>query len=289
MVNAHSRAKRRVVCVLALCIIRLQQLPLARCQINRWRGQFRPVGYTYALWTDHRNAQGSNPTGSDPYFARINLPPAPPQNLQMSLVQGQGGHNYPKVTWTANVEPDLAAYEVWRKVTGVCGNGAWYTLDTAVISSVTEYTDWSISTATHGNNICQAEYKLKAKDAVGNKSDFSSSLFVGFGSDEWKVAAPREATRPLAFAFHGAYPNPFNPSTQIRFDVPEDSHVSLNVIDVLGRKVAEIVNHNYAAGYHSTTWNATNLASGVYFLRFAASDGNGIVKFSKMSKLVLTK
>lgn len=63
----------------------------------------------------------------------------------------------------------------------------------------------------------------------------------------------------------------------------------LNVFDLLGRKVGEIVNGNYAAGYHSTTWNAVNLASGVYFLRFSASDANGVVRFSKMSKLVLTK
>ena len=94
---------------------------------------------------------------------------------------------------------------------------------------------------------------------------------------------------PGVFAVHDNYPNPFNPSTQIKFDLPEDGFVALNVFDVLGRKVGEIVNGNYAAGFHSTTWNAVNLASGVYFLRFAARDGNGIIKFSKMSKLVLTK
>lgn len=70
--------------------------------------------------------------------------------------------------------------------------------------------------------------------------------------------------------------------------MPEDSFVSLNVFDVLGRKVGEIVNGNYAAGYHSATWNPSTssgqvLASGVYFARFTATDANGAVRLSTMS------
>ena len=88
---------------------------------------------------------------------------------------------------------------------------------------------------------------------------------------------------------NAAYPNPFNPSTQINFDLPEGAFVLLNVFDVLGRKVGELANGNYAAGYHSTTWNASNISSGVYFARFTATDVSGSVKLSKVNKLLLTK
>ena len=211
--------------------------------------------------------------------------PAPPKNVSVvSVPRGYGNYNDAKVTWRANIERDLAGYVLERRITGVCGNGNWYVL-TQLDESTTEYID---ELSTVGGNNCLAEYRLKAFDAEDNYSDASAVVQIGFGSDIWKTNTD-QGNNPRVFALHPASPNPFNPSTQIRFDVPEDSHVSLNVIDMLGRKVAEIVNHNYAAGYHSTTWNAANLASGVYFLRFAASDENGIVKFSKMSKLVLTK
>jgi len=94
---------------------------------------------------------------------------------------------------------------------------------------------------------------------------------------------------PTSFEFHPSYPNPFNPSTTITFDLPENSNVSLVVYDVLGRKVAELENGMKEAGYHATTWNAADVASGFYFARFAARDANGSVKLAKVSKLLLTK
>ena len=94
---------------------------------------------------------------------------------------------------------------------------------------------------------------------------------------------------PTEFNVSEAYPNPFNPSTQIKFDLPEDGFVTLNVFDVLGRKVAEVVKGNNAAGYHAATWNASNVASGVYFARFTATDQFGKLRFSKINKLVLSR
>jgi hypothetical protein len=94
---------------------------------------------------------------------------------------------------------------------------------------------------------------------------------------------------PSVFAVHEGYPNPFNPSTTIKYDLPEPSHVSLVIYDVLGRKVVELVNSVKEAGYHSATWNAGNVASGVYFARFTATDANGSVKLTKVNKLLLTK
>ena len=85
------------------------------------------------------------------------------------------------------------------------------------------------------------------------------------------------------------YPNPFNPSTTLSFDLPEPSMVSLVVYDVLGRKIAELAEGSYGAGTHTATWNAEQQASGVYFVRFTVTDGAGMLKFSKVNKLVLMK
>ena len=66
------------------------------------------------------------------------------------------------------------------------------------------------------------------------------------------------------------YPNPFNPSTTIRYALPHRSHVTLTVYNTLGQQVDQLVNANIDAGHHEIQFNATNLASGVYFYRLQA-------------------
>lgn len=79
------------------------------------------------------------------------------------------------------------------------------------------------------------------------------------------------------------YPNPFNPSTTIRFTLPSDGHVTLKVYDMLGRVVEDLLNETMTAGKHQVAFNASRLPSGVYFYRMDFG-GKSISK-----KLLLTK
>ena len=88
---------------------------------------------------------------------------------------------------------------------------------------------------------------------------------------------------PGKFELSQAYPNPFNPVTQIQYALPEDIHVELYVYDILGRQVAELVNTEQQAGYHKVVWNGNNNASGLYFVTMSASD------FISTQKLILMK
>ncbi len=72
-------------------------------------------------------------------------------------------------------------------------------------------------------------------------------------------------TNPVEFELSQNYPNPFNPSTTINFTLPEAGFVNLSVFDVLGQKVAELVNSNLTAGAYSQVFDASNLNSGLYF------------------------
>lgn len=65
-------------------------------------------------------------------------------------------------------------------------------------------------------------------------------------------------------------PNPFNPSTMIRFELPAPATVHLSIFDIQGRKVTELVRQKLNAGFHRVQWNAANVASGVYFCRLKA-------------------
>ncbi|HCV44178.1 MAG TPA: hypothetical protein DGH68_11890, partial [Bacteroidetes bacterium] len=101
-------------------------------------------------------------------------------------------------------------------------------------------------------------------------------------------AAPSSAT-PTEYNLRAAYPNPFNPSTQINFELPDAGNVSLVVYDMLGRGVASLVTGYREAGYHSSTWNASAQASGVYFARFTVANAEGKHAYTKVNKLMLIR
>ncbi len=85
------------------------------------------------------------------------------------------------------------------------------------------------------------------------------------------------------FALDQNYPNPFNPSTEINFAMPKSADVQLSVYNILGEKVAELVNGKMVAGNHSVNFNATNLASGMYIYRLEAGS------FVSVKKMLLLK
>ncbi len=77
---------------------------------------------------------------------------------------------------------------------------------------------------------------------------------------------------PTTYALSQNYPNPFNPETQIAFSLPQAGAVRLSVFDVLGRKVAVLVEEPLAAGRHEATFEAAQLPSGVYLYRLEVAD-----------------
>ena len=98
----------------------------------------------------------------------------------------------------------------------------------------------------------------------------------------------RTEALPTEFALEGNYPNPFNPTTTIRFALPEAAVVRLSVYDMLGREVARVLDSELPAGRHEATWNGrtdagSTVSSGAYLLRMAAGE------FSATTRMVVVK
>jgi hypothetical protein len=100
---------------------------------------------------------------------------------------------------------------------------------------------------------------------------------------------PLSGGLPGRYALEQNFPNPFNPSTVIRYYLPAVARVTLKVFDVLGREIATLVDGPTQAGPHSVTWNASSVGSGVYFARLIAADPGGGIRYVKTTKLELLK
>jgi len=97
---------------------------------------------------------------------------------------------------------------------------------------------------------------------------------------------------PAVTELIGNYPNPFNPSTNIKFSLKADSKVSLNIYNIRGQKVKTLINDNMQAGWHSIVWNGRDdngksVSSGVYFNSFGTADQTG--DYTSVKKIILLK
>ena len=102
------------------------------------------------------------------------------------------------------------------------------------------------------------------------------------------AVADQSGQIPMNFAMHPAYPNPFNPETHVAFDLPRAGQVNLEVYDVRGRRVRQLIDEDLAAGRYAETWDGLDeqgitVASGLYFIRFVCDD------YVKTRKVILLK
>jgi hypothetical protein len=133
----------------------------------------------------------------------------------------------------------------------------------------------------------------------------SSGGSVGIRSSDYAVsnvdftlevltAVPASNGLPGSFALEQNYPNPFNPSTRINFSLPALSNVSVTIYDMLGQKVAVLLQGILPAGAHEAVWSGKDnagrsVASGVYFYRLDATAVSGGQSYSSMRKMILLK
>ena len=104
------------------------------------------------------------------------------------------------------------------------------------------------------------------------------SVNSGFGQfTGTNLEADTEIPMPAEFALYPNYPNPFNPSTMITYDLADEANVRLQVFDLMGRMIRNIINEMQPAGRHLAVWNATDnfgtpVSAGVYIYRLQADN-----------------
>ena len=114
---------------------------------------------------------------------------------------------------------------------------------------------------------------------------------ISFSTEEWTVhtvksaSSDRSASHTITeFALHSNYPNPFNAETNLRFDIAEQTQVTIRLYDMLGREAAQIANAVYTQGSYTLSFNAAGLASGSYLVSMISGTG-----FQQVRKMTLLK
>jgi hypothetical protein len=157
--------------------------------------------------------------------------------------------------------------------------------------SPTQYTTVQVLTLVHNAFV---NHNSNVYFNTSENCPLSSASPGSVGVNGENNSAEEMSALPGAYALHANYPNPFNPTTVIKYDLPEASSVKLTVFNVLGQQIVTLVNNTVTAGYQSVEWNADNqngasIPSGIYFYRVEAKSLTSNREFVEVRKMLLMK
>lgn len=203
-------------------------------------------------------------------------------------------NNFPTYSWTVNVVAHELGHNFGSYHTHSCHWPTNFSNTGAIDSCYTAEGFCFGSTRTNFNGTVMSYCHLNG----------AIRLSLGFGPmpgdtiRAWYNRAPcltgitNSSELPVVYDLQQNFPNPFNPSTTIRFLVPVDAVVSLRVYDISGKEVANLINNsNYMPGFYDVNFNSSifNLPSGPYFYKMTAAPLNGGNAFTQVKKMILVK
>jgi subtilisin family serine protease len=223
--------------------------------------------FVYEIWTQYGQYIGFRPTTpanvSCNYTVLGQIPPALTVGIvgPSSLALKQVG------TFTAEVEGGypLYTYQWYKKLDN---SPTWYTLGTNQTQQVTMGT---------------TGFTLKVVVTDYNNNQAEDTHHVAYGSGDPKPVAAAANQVPAQYFLDQSYPNPFNNATTIRFGLPRDSQVKIDVYNIKGQRIELLIDKYMTAGSYETSFNSDDLPSGIYFYRITAGE------FSDVKRMLLVK
>jgi photosystem II stability/assembly factor-like uncharacterized protein len=223
-------------------------------------------GYTYFWRVNASNLQGTSNWSSIWSFSTTALPPAP------TLISPPNGMIGTSTT------PTLT----WSSLSGLL----YYKVQISRVPDFTMIIDTAMSVV--------SQYTVPSGKLFDNITYFwRVNAINAYGSGPWSTVwsftpQPNRInlignTVPSEFNLYNNYPNPFNPTTKIKFDLPENSNIKLAIFDISGKEILRPFNNNLSAGTYEFIFDAKNLSSGFYFYRLESN------KFSDTKKMLLIK
>jgi hypothetical protein len=240
------------------------------------------AGGTAATWNTTTTQFNSSPTSfsESPTGSYANG-----VDLHMTLTNGLNVSASPVVTlsffqrYAVELNYDFCMVEVSSN------NGNTWQPVAEYTGTNTTWTQQTIDITRYANRSTQMKVRFRLVSDAGTTGDgwYVDDIMINSYCTSVITGVSGNNNIPERFALEQNYPNPFNPSTVIKYQVPAASNVKITVYDILGKKVAELVNAKIEAGYHSVEFNSTGLASGLYIYKMEAGS------FSEVKKMMLIK
>jgi len=172
-------------------------------------------------------------------------------------------------------------------------NTRQFEIDRAILNTAGSVTVWATAGVIEaaGTSVSPTKYSFTDKNLQAGKYQYRLKMVDNDGSYKLSQTVETEVALPKDFALSQNYPNPFNPSTKIDYQVPLDAKVILEVYNITGQKVVELVNQDQQAGYYSVNFGSSSskLPSGVYIYRLTATEKANGNNFSSIKKMMLLK
>ena len=184
--------------------------------------------------------------------------------------------NHPELHWSGAPHLTYNIYATYELYEGGTHNEVY-------TANEETYTDVTVTLVKQIFANQTVTYTVTSINGLGEESDHSEEIVLDVDGDIWKAAASDSTFIPDEFSLLPAYPNPFNPGTNIVFDLPEKSRVYIKVYDVTGKEITMLINNTLSAGRHKVTFGGNGLSSGIYFVRLIAND------YIKTRKVILMK
>jgi hypothetical protein len=147
------------------------------------------------------------------------------------------------------------------------GSGAGFVMFSGPVSLAAQDTQWVMAAliVSTGSDYRDAIVNLRLKAATIQSLSYNELV------TKYSIEPP-PVKPPLKFSLSQNFPNPFNPTTTIRYELPLDGVVTIDIYDILGQKVKTILNEFKTADRYEVTFNSTGLTSGVYIYQMRVSD-----------------
>lgn len=277
--------------------------PYSSPSTNSWSNQKTGI-FIYLNGTDHlNNARFKIYKTGESGFSETDIlaltPPSKPMGLKLKFTDCSNNVMYPVIYWNHNSEPDMLlkmpvplidakTYRIYKSRTD---DSASIPLEYSLYDEIklnakypAEYIDYRDPiSCSETNHVLNVRYKITAVDKDNFESVKSDFTAYSLGPGKLTTDNFMLKTVPLEYRLLQNYPNPFNPSTRISYSIARDGLVKIDVFNVLGESVKELVNEYKSKGIYEIEFNASELPSGIYFYKIQTAF------YSNSRKMVLIK
>lgn len=182
------------------------------------------------------------------------------------------------LNWTTKTEKNSNKFDIERSLLIANSDPSWINIGSVRASDLSNSTK---------------KYSFNDKNLQPGKYHYRLKMVDNNGSFQYSNVVNIDVTQPKEFELSQNYPNPFNPSTRINYTLPFDARVTLEIYNITGIRIAQLVNEEKPAGFYSIDFNSSlidkSISSGVYLYRITAVNKIDGTNFTQVKKMVLLK